>query len=214
MVEKEQILKAVKTALDTAPERKSQESVDITINLKNIDLAQPKNRIDETILLPHGVGSAVKVAVLGKGEITTQAKDAGVDLIISPEEIERLGGEPREARKIASEYRFFLAETSVMGQVGRWLGPRLGPRGRMPTPIPTGTDVRPIIERLRSSVKIRSKDKKVFHARVGSTGMAPEQIAENVDAVMKRVESVLEQGSQNIRSVYVKTTMGPAVRLI
>jgi len=214
MVEKEQILKAVKTALDTAPERKFQESVDITINLKNIDLAQPKNRIDETILLPHGVGTAVKVAVLGKGEITTQAKAAGADLIISPEEIERLGGEPREARKIASEYRFFLAETSVMGQVGRWLGPRLGPRGRMPTPIPTGTDVRPIIERLRSSVKIRSKDKKVFHARVGSTGMAPEQIAENVDAVMKRIETVLEQGSQNIRSVYVKTTMGPAVRLI
>lgn len=179
-----------------------------------ISIWRSQNRIDETILLPHGVGSAVKVAVLGKGEITTQAKDAGVDLIISPEEIERLGGEPREARKIASEYRFFLAETSVMGQVGRWLGPRLGPRGRMPTPIPTGTDVRPIIERLRSSVKIRSKDKKVFHARVGSTGMAPEQIAENVDAVMKRIESVLEQGSQNIRSVYVKTTMGPAVRLI
>jgi len=214
MVEKEQILKAVQTALDTAPERKFQESVDITINLKNIDLAQPKNRSDETILLPNGVGTAVKVAVLGKGEITTQAKEAGVDLIISPEEIERLGGEPREARKIASEYRFFLAEANVMGQVGRWLGPRLGPRGRMPMPIQTGTDVRPIIERLRSSVKIRSKDKKVFHARVGSTTMAPEQIAENIDAVMKRIESVLEQGSLNIRSVYVKTTMGPAVRLV
>ncbi|TAJ43467.1 50S ribosomal protein L1 [Methanofollis fontis] len=214
MVEKEQILKAVQTALEAAPERKFQESVDITINLKNIDMAQPKNRIDETILLPNGLGSDVKVAVLGRGEITTQAREAGVDLIISPEEIERLGGEPREARKIANEYRFFLAETSVMGQVGRWLGPRLGPRGRMPMPIPTGTDVRPIVERLRSSVKIRSKDKKVFHARVGTTQMPPEQISENIDAVMKRIEGVLEQGSQNVRSVYVKTTMGPAVRVI
>lgn len=214
MVEREQILKAVQTALEAAPERKFTESVDLTINLKNIDMAQPKNRIDETILLPHGMGTPIKVAVLGKGEITTQAKEVNVDLVISPEEIERLGGAPREARKIANEYRFFLAETGVMGLVGRWLGPRLGPRGRMPMPIPTGTDVRPIIERLRSSVKIRSKDKKVFHAPVGSTTMSAEELADNIDAVMKKIESVLEQGSQNIRSVYVKTTMGPAVRLI
>jgi large subunit ribosomal protein L1 len=214
MVEKQQILEAVKTALETAPERKFQESVDITINLRNIDLSQPKNRIDETIALPNGLGAPNKVAVLGKGEITTQAKEVGVDLIISPEEIERLGGEPREARKVANEYRFFLAETSVMGQVGRWLGPRLGPRGKMPMPVPTGTDVRPLIERLRVSVRVRSKDKKVFHAPVGSTQLSPEEIADNIDVILKKVESTLEQGSQNIRSVYVKTTMGPAVRVI
>jgi large subunit ribosomal protein L1 len=213
MVERQKILEAVRTAIESAPERKFSESVDLTVNLKNIDMAQPKNRIDETILLPQGTGRPIRIAVLGRGEITTQAKEAGVDLIIGPEEIERLGGEPREARKIANEYRFFLAETAVMPQVGRWLGVRLGPRGKMPMPIPQGTDIRPIVDRLRNSVKIRTKDKKVFHANVGTTAMEPEQIAENVDAVMKRVESVLEQGPLNIRSVYVKTTMGPAVRV-
>jgi large subunit ribosomal protein L1 len=84
----------------------------------------------------------------------------------------------------------------------------------MPMPIPSGTDIRPIIERLRNSVKIRTKDKKVFHVKVGSTQMPPEQVADNIDAVLKRVESVLEQGHLNIRSVYVKTTMGPAERLV
>lgn len=214
MVERAKIIDAVKTAIEKAPERKFSESVDITVNLKNIDMAQPKNRIDETILLPHGTGRKVGIAVIGKGDITTQAKDAGVDLVIGPEEVERLGGAPREARSVASAYRFFLAETSVMPQVGRFLGPRLGPRGRMPTPIPAGTDIRPMVERLRNSVKIRTKDKKTFHVKVGSTGMPPEQIAENIDAVLRRVESVLEQGSMNIRSVYVKTTMGPAERLV
>ncbi len=214
MVERAKIVDAVKTAIEKAPERKFSESVDITVNLKNIDMAQPKNRIDETILLPHGTGRKVGIAVIGKGDITTQAKDAGVDLVIGPEEVERLGGAPREARSVASAYRFFLAETSVMPQVGRFLGPRLGPRGRMPTPIPAGTDIRPMVERLRNSVKIRTKDKKTFHVKVGSTGMPPEQIAENIDAVLRRVESVLEQGSMNIRSVYVKTTMGPAERLV
>jgi large subunit ribosomal protein L1 len=214
MVERARILEAVKAAIEKAPERKFSESVDITVNLKNIDMAQPKNRIDETILLPHGTGKTVGIAVLGKGDITTQAREAGVDLIIGPEEIERLGGEPREARQVAGKYRFFLADTGVMPQVGRFLGPRLGPRGRMPTPIPGGTDIRPIVERLRKSVKIRTKDKKTFHVKVGSTQMPPEQIAENIDAVLKKIEGVLDQGSMNIRSVFVKTTMGPAERLL
>ncbi|MEN6341484.1 MAG: 50S ribosomal protein L1, partial [Methanospirillum sp.] len=162
MVERKKILEAVRTAIESAPERKFSESVDLTVNLKNIDMAQPKNRIDETILLPQGTGTPIGIVVLGKGEITTQAKEAGVDLIIGPEEIERLGGEPREARKMANQYRFFLAETAVMPLVGRYLGVRLGPRGKMPLPIAQGMDIRPIVERLRGSVKIRTKDKKVF----------------------------------------------------
>lgn len=214
MVEKAKILEAVKTALEKAPKRKFSESIDITINLKNIDMAQPKNRIDETILLPNGTGENVGICVLGKGDIVTQAKDAKVDLILGPEEIERLGGAPREARKIAEQYRFFLAETGVMPQVGRFLGPRLGPRGRMPMPITGGMDIRPIVERLRNSVKIRTKDKTVFSTKVGSTTMKPEQVAENIETIVKRVESVLEQGPLNIRSIYVKTTMGPPVRLV
>ncbi|MCQ8893074.1 MAG: 50S ribosomal protein L1 [Methanolinea sp.] len=214
MVDRAKIVEAVKAAMEKAPSRKFSESVDITVNLKNIDMAQPKNRIDETILLPHGTGKKVGIAVLGKGDITTQAREAGADLVIGPEEIERLGGAPREARALASSYRFFLAETSVMPQVGRFLGPRLGPRGRMPTPVPAGTDIRPMIERLRNSVKIRTKDKKTFHVKVGSTAMTPEQIAENIDTVLRRVESVLEQGPMNIRSVYVKTTMGPPQRVV
>lgn len=213
MVDRAKILEAVKTAIEKAPERKFSESIDITINLKNIDMAQPKNRIDETILLPHGLGEKIGICVIGKGDIVTQAKDAKVDLIIGPEEVERLGGAPREARKVASTHRFFLAEMAVMPQVGRFLGPRLGPRGRMPMPIAGGQDIRPIVERLRNSVKIRTKDKRVFSTKVGSTAMKPEQIAENIEAIIKRIESVLDQGSLNIRSVFVKTTMGPAVRL-
>ncbi|MDD1678554.1 MAG: 50S ribosomal protein L1 [Methanomicrobiales archaeon] len=214
MVDRKKLEDAVKAALESAPKRNFSESVDITINLKNIDLSQPKNRIDETILLPHGPGVENKIAVLGKGDITTKAKDAGADLVLQPADIERLGGEPREARKIANEYRFFLADTGVMSLVGRHLGPRLGPRGRMPMPIPQGTDIKPIVDRLRKSVKIRTKDKKTFHAKVGDTKMDPAKIADNIDAVLKRIESVLEQGTMNIRSVYVKTTMGPAVKVV
>ncbi|HJJ73613.1 MAG TPA: 50S ribosomal protein L1, partial [Methanocorpusculum sp.] len=90
MVERTQITEAVTAALEAAPKRNFQESVDITINLKHVDMSQPKNRIDETILLPQAIG-VKKIAVLGKGDIVSQARNAGVDLIMGPEEIERLG---------------------------------------------------------------------------------------------------------------------------
>lgn len=214
MVEKSVIIDAIQKAKETAPERKFTESIDMTINLKNIDMAQPKNRIDETILLPHGNGSRAKISVLGSGDIVTQARESGVELIMGPDEIERLGGEPREARKVASQYRFFLAETTVMALVGRWLGPRLGPRGKMPQPIPSGVDIRPIVERLRNSVKVRTKDKMAFSLKVGTTAMSDDQIADNIDAVLKRILDRLESGELQVRSVYVKTTMGPAVKVM
>ncbi|HJJ42194.1 MAG TPA: 50S ribosomal protein L1 [Methanocorpusculum sp.] len=213
MVEKTQIITAVTAAIEQAPKRKFQESVDIAINLKHVDMAQPKNRIDETILLPQSMG-VKKIAVLGKGDIVSQARNSGVDLIIGPEEIERLGGAPREARKMASSYDFFLAETAVMPLVGRWLGQRLGPRGKMPQPIPPQQDITPIVERLRNSIKIRSKDRLNMSVKIGHTGMKPEEISENIDAVLKRVIGRLENGELNIRSVYVKTTMGPSVKVM
>ena len=213
MVEKSQIIQAVTAAFEQAPKRNFQESVDITINLKHVDMAQPKNRIDETILLPQAMG-VKKIAVLGKGDIVSQARNAGVDLIMGPEEIERLGGAPREARKLAGQYDYFLAETAVMPLVGRWLGQRLGPRGKMPQPIPPQQDITPIVERLRNSIRIRSKDRLNMSVKIGNTSMAPEAVADNIDAVMKRVLGRLENGELNIRSVYVKTTMGPAVKVM
>jgi len=213
MVEKSQIITAVTAAFEQAPKRNFQESVDITINLKHVDMAQPKNRIDETILLPQSMGVKT-IAVLGKGDIVSQARNAGVDAIIGPEEIERLGGAPREARKFADQYDYFLAETAVMPLVGRWLGQRLGPRGKMPQPIPPQQDITPIVERLRNSIRIRSKDRLNMSVKIGNTAMTPEAVADNVDAVMKRVLGRLENGELNIRSVYVKTTMGPAVKVM
>ena len=98
--------------------------------------------------------------------------------------------------------------------IGKKLGIVLAPRGKMPKPIPPQADPGPIINNLRRSVTVRSKDKRTFHTPVGVKEMSPEDIAENIDVVMKRILSKLERGRMNIASVYVKTTMGPAVRLM
>lgn len=206
------ILKAVKKALDRPVKRNFTESIDLAINLRNIDMSQLQNRIDEEIVLPNGLGKPVKIAVFASGELAVNAKKAGADLIILPEQINVLGENKTQAKALANEHDFFIAEASLMPSIGKSLGPVLGPRGNMPSPIPLGSDIIKPIERLRKTVKIRSKDKMTFHTIVGCESMTPADIAANIEAIIKRLETKIDK--HKIRSIYVKTTMGPSIRVL
>ncbi|MCD6383441.1 MAG: 50S ribosomal protein L1 [Thermoplasmata archaeon] len=212
-MDRDRILKGIKEALEKAKKRNFQESVELAINLKDVDLSNPKNRINEEIILPKGRGKPIKVAVFAGEELAYKAKDVA-DLVIPGDEISKLGEDKKSAKRLASEYDFFLAETTFMPLIGKHLGIVLGPRGKMPRPIPPSADPKPIIENLRKMVRARSKDRVTFHVPVGIRDMSPEDLADNVEAVLNRIISKLERGEMNIRSAYVKTTMGPAVRIL
>jgi len=136
------------------------------------------------------------------------------DVVIQPEEIEALASNKSKARKFAAVADFYLAEAPLMPTIGKRLGVVLAPRGKMPKPIPPGSDPKAAIEKLRSSVTVRTRDRKTFHLPIGTKDMPPEKLAENLDAVLKRLMSKLERGRQNIQSAYVKTTMGPSFKVI
>lgn len=193
--------------------RKFKENIDVVLNLKNIDLNLPKNRIDEEIVLPHGRGKEAKVAIFASGQLAINSKKH-VDLLIKPEEIEDLSGDKKKFKKIADNHDFFIAEAPLMPTIGKSLGTILGPRGKMPKPVPPNADVSGMVKNLRKTVKVRSKSNKTFHTTAGSADMSKEDIAENIDVILKRVEGVLERGKMNIGSVYIKTTMGPAERVV
>ncbi len=212
MVEKT-TLAAVKKALESSPKRNFKETVDLAINLRDVDLSVPKNRIQEDVILPHGRGKALRVCVIGGAELAAKAKEHA-DMVITPEDLGKIADDKKQAKKIASQIDYFIAEAPLMPQIGKRLGIVLAPRGKMPKPIPPGADPKPMIESLRRAVSVRSNDRKTFQAPVGTVDMTPEQIAENVDAILKRVIGKLEKGKMNIDSVYVKTTMGPSERLI
>ncbi|MDD1758494.1 MAG: 50S ribosomal protein L1 [Methanotrichaceae archaeon] len=208
------IEEAVKQAIVEAPARKFTESVDLAINLHNIDLSIPGNRIDAEVILPHGLGKPTKIAVFAAGDTALRAKSAGADRVLSSEEITVLGGDKRSARKLADEYKFFIAETRFMPVIGKSLGPILGKRGKMPTPLPPTQDVTPQIVRLRNMVRIRSRDRPTFHLTVGNRTMDTKELAENIETVITKLEQTLKDGKHNLKSIYVKTTMGPAIRVI
>ena len=204
---------AVQKALEGAKKRNFVETVELAINLKDVDLSVPKNRITEDVILPNGRGKAVRICVIGGGELALKAKDVA-DLVITPEELQTLADDKKQAKKIANTTNYFIAEAPLMAVVGKRLGTVLGPRGKMPKPIPPGADPTGMIESLRKTVSVRTKDRITFHAPVGTADMPVEQIADNIDALLKRIELKLEKGRMNIDSSYVKTTMGPSERLI
>ena len=200
-------------ALESAKKRKFTETVELAINLKDVDLTIPKNRIQDDIILPNGRGKKVSICVIGGGELALKAK-AVADLVITPDELGTIADNKKEAKKIANRTDYFIAEAPLMAVVGKRLGTVLGPRGKMPKPIPPGVDPAGMIDNLRKSVSIRTKDRMTFHVPVGTADMDPEKIAENIDTIMKRVETRLEKGKMNIASSYVKTTMGPSERIL
>jgi large subunit ribosomal protein L1 len=210
-----EILQAVATCLEQSKElkRKFVQTIDMAITLKNVDMNLPKNRIDEDIVLPSGRGKEAKVGVFAQGEGASKAKDVA-DVVIQPDQFEDLKKDKREFKKTANSMHYFLAEAPLMAQIGKMLGIVLGPRGKMPRPMPPGADPTGQVTQLRNTIKVRSKDKLSFHCVVGSEDQTQEELAENIEAILKRVEGRLEHGRMNVGAIYIKTSMGPSVRLI
>ena len=208
----QKISEAIKNAVEGAPERKFVESLDIAFTIKDVDLKNPNNRIQEEIRLPSGRGKELKIAMFAASDAAQKAKAAGIH-VIDPSEIEELGKNKGGAKKLANSFDYFLSEVPHMGLIGRYLGVVLGPRGKMPRPVPPVVDPAVIANGLKSTTVIKSRDKVTFQASFGTRAQSHEELLKNAMEVYTHVTSRLERGIGNIRSLYIKTSMGPATRI-
>ncbi|RLM57385.1 50S ribosomal protein L1 [Halobellus sp. Atlit-31R] len=206
------IVDAVSRALDEAPPRNFRETVDLAVNLRDLDLNDPSKRVDESVVLPSGTGQETQIVVFASGETALRAEEAA-DQVLDGDALEELGDDTDAAKDLADETDFFVAEASMMQDIGRFLGTVLGPRGKMPTPLQPDDDVVETVNRMKNTVQLRSRDRRTFHTRVGAQDMDSEEIADNIDVIIRRLEADLEKGPLNIDSMYVKTTMGPSVEV-
>lgn len=208
----QEIEQAVSRAIEDSPDRNFRETVDLAINLRDLDLNEPSNRVDESIVLPAGTGQETKIVVFAEGETALRAEDVA-DEVFDSDDLEDLGDDDDRAKDLADETDFFIAEASMMQDIGRYLGTILGPRGKMPEPLQPDDDVVETVNRMKNTVQLRSGDRRTFHTRVGAEDMSAEEIADNIDVILRRLHSDLEKGPLNVDSVYVKTTMGPSVEV-
>ncbi|MFC6942410.1 50S ribosomal protein L1 [Salinirubellus sp. GCM10025818] len=206
------IEEAVSRALEEAPPRNFRETVDLAINLRDLDLNDPNNRVDESIVLPSGTGQETSIVVFAEGETALRAEDVA-DQVLSGDDLEDLGDDSDAAKDLADETDFFVAQANLMQDIGRYLGTVLGPRGKMPTPLQPDDDVVEVVNRMKNTVQLRSRDRRTFHTRVGAEDMTADDISTNIGVVVRRLEANLEKGPLNIDGIYVKTTMGPSVEV-
>jgi large subunit ribosomal protein L1 len=188
---------------------KYDQTVDVAINL-GVDPKHADQMVRGAVVLPHGIGKTVRVAVFAKGEKQSEAKDAGADVV----------GEADLAKRIEEGFMDFdtvIATPDMMGVVGR-LGKVLGPRGLMPNP-KVGTVTADVGKAVRDAkggkVEFRAEKAGIVHAPVGKASFAPEKLAENFNAL---IELVMKLKPATAKGVYLKgiaisSTMGPGIKL-
>jgi large subunit ribosomal protein L1 len=205
------IVEKLKEAREGSRPRKFTQTWDFSINLKGLNLKKPENRFNFELMLPEGRGKDLKVAFI----VDTLENDARkhADFVISKAEIESLARNKKKLKGIANQYDWFFGEASLMPQIGKSFGAIFGPRGKVPKPVPPKVGIEPFVQRARRSVRVYVKESPVIHVPVGTDKMEDDKIAKNIEAVYNAVKDKLPKGRTNIRSVYIKLTMGKPVKL-
>jgi large subunit ribosomal protein L1 len=212
MVSNSQLLELVKRAREGSTKRNFIQSAELTIVLKDVDVKKGFS-LNEVVALPHKPSKQPSICVIATGDMGSRARKAGIERVMEPQELDRLGTNKREARKVVRAHDFFLADTAQMTSIGRSLGQFLGPKGKMPTPLPYGAPVENIAGRFKNSVRVKAKNQLNVSAKIGDEKMDNGQLVENASAIVAAIEKKLPQGDKNIRNTMVKFSMGKAAKL-
>jgi len=212
MVTEAQFVEVVKQVKTTTKERKFKQAVELIINFKDIDVKKGF-AINEVVQLPK-TSSPATVCIIAGGEMGQKAKAANADIVIGEEELNKFATNKRESRKFINKYDFFLADTQVMPTVGKSLGQLLGPRGKMPTPVPFNADIVAFLARFRTSIKVRTRASLSVSCKIGDESMEDADLAINANAVLNAIEKKLPNGEKNIKKIMIKTTMGKPVKQV
>jgi large subunit ribosomal protein L1 len=192
--------------------RKFAQSFELIVRLKDVDVKKTDLNINEVVFLPNKLSDLAKVCVFASGDNAVRAQKAGADRVIESADLDKLASEKRSAKKLAREYQFFLADTSLMPKIGRVMGQFLGPKGRMPAPVPPNAPLENMLTRYKTAVRIKSRGSLSVAGKVGDESLDDSKVADNALAMLTQVERKLPNGEKNIHSLIVKKTMGKTAR--
>jgi large subunit ribosomal protein L1 len=212
-LDKKILLDAVREAKTKSGEKKFTQSVELILDIKEIDMKSPEGKIQQVIELPHVTGKPNKILVIATGELAMNAKKAKVDKVMEKAELEGLSGKKKELRTLANTYDVFLSEAPLMPLVGRTFGPVLGPRGKLPVPVPPTADITVLVKKHRKTVVVRMRNQPIIQCAVGTADMKEEEIVDNIQAVLRMLEGKLKRGLKNIKYTFIKTSMGVPVKI-
>ncbi len=193
------------------------QAIDVIINLKDIDLKKPEHQIDFFLQLPIDPKKKIKVAALVDQELAEEAKKV-CDAVVLQEDFAAFTKNKKQVKKFANEHGFILGQANIMPKIASSFGRVLGPRGKMPNPkagaiVPPKGALQPVYNRLQKTIRVQAKGVAVLQCRIGSEAMNDEELQKNFSAIYDQLLHTLPNGEANIRSLYLKTTMGKPVKV-
>ena len=204
--------------------RKFHETIDLIINVRDVDIKNPNNRIDQEILLPHGIEGNKKkenVCFIAKDDMELQLKELGF-AVINPEALDDLQKRStKDKKQVAKKYEYFVARGDLMRNLAKVLARFLGQQGKMPRPQPKGfgvikpnENIEEFVARLNRIIKVEMKKALLMQLKVGKKSQSPEDLMTNIESVLHFIETKLPNGYNNVKSIFVKTSMGKPVRVL
>jgi len=206
------VARPLEEALKLIKERataKFDETIELAMNL-NLDPRKPDQNLRGAVMLPHGTGKTVRVAVFARGDRANEAEAAGAEIVGAEDLAEKV-----QAGQI--DFDRAIATPDMMALVGR-LGKILGPRGLMPNPR-LGTVTQNVAEAVQAAkggqVEFRAERAGIVHAGVGKASFTEADLADNVRAFVGAITRGKPSGVRGtyIKKVSVSSTMGPGVRV-
>lgn len=215
-MEKEQALKILQEAKAAGAGRKFKQSVDLIINLKDLDLKKTENQIDFYVALHNDHGRKIKICAFVGPELREEAAKH-CDTTVTVEDFDQFK-DKKKVKKLANGHDFFIAQANIMPQVATTFGRVLGPRGKMPNPkagcvVPPKAALKPIVERLQKTIRVTAKKDPVIHLLVGKEDMQEDQVADNIQLLMTQIQTHLPAEANNIKNAMLKLSMGKPVKL-
>jgi len=202
--------------------RKFKQTYELIVNLKkDYDVRKAENRIVDYYELPHGRGKKIKICAIVGQELEKVASKV-FDYVITKDKLPEIASNKRLSKKIAKTHYIFVAQSAIMPDLGKYFGKYLGPRDKMPNPkygmiLPNNVSEEQLISlynHLQKLVRISVKNHITFGVPIGTEDMEVEHVAENAEGFINWLFNRVPGGRQNIDSIYLKLTMGPAVRVL
>lgn len=217
-MEEEDVRNAIQTLLDASEPRNFTQSFDFVVTLKDVDLNDPDDQVDAYIALPHDTGDETRFAALVGPELEDDVEDM-VHTVVSRQDFEEYGDNPKQTKNLASNHDFFLAQADVMPDVATTFGRYLGPRDKMPNPqlgtvINPGTDIESLCSRLKRTIHLKGKSDPVVQVKVGDETMDEDDVTENLLASYDELLNSLAKERNNIKDAYLKLTMSKPIEVL
>ena len=204
------IIETFKKLKEDSKKRSFTQSVDLIITFKDIDMKKTENQVTLFANLPNSSGKDIKVCALVGPESKEESKPA--DNVVLLDDFEKFQKDKKALKGLANDYDFFVAQANIMAKVAAAFGRVFGPKGKMPNPkagcvVPSKTNLAPIVERLRNTIKLQSRNTPMVQAIIGKEDMDEKTLAENAVAVYNQVVHALPQEKNNIKHVMLKLSM-------